>query len=105
MKIILSPIRLDTQLELSKSGDTLTINGEVFDFIDVPAGATLPRAAITCDWIAGDVTRDEAGVLTVPVVLPHGADAPEETRFPEPLVDVADGPVELPPYNAEEVAA
>ncbi|GGG59698.1 hypothetical protein GCM10011415_02010 [Salipiger pallidus] len=103
MNIILSPVRLDTQLELFKSGDTLTINGEAFDFSALPAGATLPRAAINCDWIAGDVTRDEAGVLTVPVVLPHGGNAPEETCFPEPLVDVPDGPVELPPYNTEEI--
>ena len=102
MNIIYSPVRLDTQLELSKSGDTLTLNGEAFDFTDLPNGATLPRSAITSDWFAGDVTRDEAGVLTVPVILPHGANAPEETRFPAPLENVVDGPVALPFYETPE---
>lgn len=102
MKIILSPVRMDTELTVSKSGDTLTINGEAFDFSGVPNGATLPREAIACYWIAGPVERDNKGILTVPLILPHGANAPEETRFPKPLEDVADGPVSLPPYNIEE---
>jgi hypothetical protein len=42
-----------------------------------------------------------AGVLTVPLILPHGGDAPEATRFPAPI-DAGDGPVALPPYNAPE---
>lgn len=104
MKIILSPMRRDDKLALSKSGDTLTINGEAFDFSGIPNGATLPREAITCDWIAGPVERDNAGVLTVPLILPHGPSAPEATRFPQPLENVADGPVSLPPYTVEEEA-
>ena len=102
MKIILSPMRCEDQLTLAKSGDVLTLNSEDFDFSGLPNGATLPRAAINCDWIAGDVTRDEAGVLTVPVILPHGANAPEETRFPAPLENVVDGPVALPFYETPE---
>ena len=106
MNIIFSPDgNRPVQPVIIKSGDILTINGEAFDFSGIPAGATLPRAAITCDGIAGDVTRDAAGVLTVPVILPHGTEAPEETRFPAPLIDVADGPVELPLYNTEETLA
>ena len=102
MKITLSPMRRDDRLILSKAGDALTLNGEAFDFTDLPNGATLPRSAITSDWFAGDVARDEAGELTVPVILPHGADAPEATRFPEPLIDVPEGPVALPLYETPE---
>ena len=40
MKIKLSPILLNTPLDLSRSGDTLTINGETFDFSPLPEGAT-----------------------------------------------------------------
>ena len=102
MKIILSPMRRDERLTLSKAGDALTLNDEVFDFIDLPNGATIPRSAISSDWFAGDVTRDETGELTVPLILPHGANAPEETRFPSPLENVADGPVVLPIYETPE---
>ena len=89
MKITLSPMRRDDQLTLSKSGDALTLNGEAFDFSGLPNGAILPRSAISSEWFAGDVIRDEAGDLTVP----------EETRFPAPLENVADGPVDLPIYE------
>ena len=107
MKIILSPMRREDQLTLSKSGDVLTINGEAFDFSGLPNGATLPRSAITSDWIAGDVSRADAaegetGELTVPLILPHGYNAPEATRFPAPLEAVADGPVDLPIYETPE---
>lgn len=102
MKIILSPMRRDDQLTLTKAGDVLTLNGEAFDFSGLPNGATLPRSAITSDWFAGDVTRDDAGELTVPLILPHGANAPEETRFPAPLENVADGLVVLPIYETPE---
>ena len=99
MKIILSPTRRNDRLTLSKSGDVLTLNGEAFDFTDVPNGATLPCSAISSDWFAGDVTRDQTGELTVPLILPHGANAPEANRFPAALKSVADGPVELPIYE------
>ena len=102
MKIILSPMRRDAQLTLSKSGDVLTINGEDFDFSGLPNGATLPLSAINSHWFAGDVTRDEAGELTVPLILPHGYNAPVETRFPAPLENVADGRVDLPIYETPE---
>ena len=102
MKIPLSPVRRDDRLTLSKSGDVLTINGEAFDLTGLPDGATLPRSAISSEWFAGDVTRDEAGELTVPLILPHGANAPEATRFPAPLQNVADGPVILPIYETPE---
>ena len=79
------------------------LDGEIFDFVDLPNGATLPREAINSPWFAGDVSRDENGVLTVPLLLPHGANAPESTRFPQPMTDVPDGPVALPPYDAATI--
>ena len=107
MKIPLSPMRRDERLTLSKAGDALTPNDETFDFTDLPNGATLPRSAITSDWFAGDVSREDAadgetGELTVPLILPHGYNAPAETRFPAPLEAVADGPVDLPIYETPE---
>lgn len=107
MKLTFSPVRMDDPLEAIVAGDVLTLNGEALDFGPLPAGATLPRAAIDSPWIAGDVTRDAAGLLTVPLILPHGANAPEETLFPQP-VTIAAGDVPLPPHDSpqtEEEAA
>jgi hypothetical protein len=100
MNLTFSPVRMDTPLTASVDGDVLTLNGAALDFGPLPKGATLPRAAIPCDWIAGDVTRDDAGMLTVPLILPHGANAPPDTLFPTP-VTVTAGAVPLPPYQIE----
>jgi len=100
MKIILSPSRRDAPLELIRSGDRLTLNGEAFDFSPLREGATLPAEAIDSDWFVGPVERI-GGVLHVMLTLPHGARAPQETLFPEPITLDGDGPVELPPYTTE----
>ncbi|MHC9235017.1 hypothetical protein ACX9MO_05170 [Pseudooceanicola sp. 502str34] len=105
MNITFSPVAGLPALTASKSGDALTLNGETFDFTALPNGATLPRDAISSPWVAGDVTRDGEGVLTVPLTLPHGPNAPEATRFPEPVTDAPDGPVALPAYDEEEPQA
>jgi hypothetical protein len=104
MQIILSPIRAETPLTLHRAGDVLTVNGEVFNLSGIPEGATLPREAVACDWLASDITR-QGGSLQMTILLPHGANAPEVTRHPAPLVLTSDGPVTLPPYDAEEVSA
>lgn len=95
MKITLSPVRMDRSLEIVKSGDALTVNGQLFDFSPLREGQVLPRRAIQCDLIAGDVERVN-GELIIPFVLPHGPDPKDHVAFPEPLVDVPDGNVELP---------
>lgn len=95
MIIKLSPIYWDRELTVSKSGDALTINGEVFDFSPLPDGSKLPQAAINCEFIVGDVTR-EGGALTVPLLMPHAADASEAARFPADIVNLPDGLLELP---------
>ena len=98
MQITLTPQRRDDTLTLVRSGDVLTINGEAFDFTAIPEGGTLPRDAVACDWLAGDVTRS-GGVLHLTLILPHGADAPPETLFPAALTLTGDGPVTLPAYE------
>ncbi len=100
MILSFSPVRMDTPLTASVSGDVLTLNDVPLDFGPLPAGATLPREAIDNPWIAGDVTRAVDGTLTVPLILPHGPDAPDESRFP-PTTTVVDGYVPLPAYDSE----
>lgn len=89
MKITLNPIRMDAQLSASVSGDVLNINGNAFDL----------SAYSECEWIIGEPENID-GVWHVTVLLPHGADAPDETRFPAPII-ATDGPVPLPPYTLE----
>jgi hypothetical protein len=103
MHITLSPIRAETPLTLHRAGDVLTVNGEVFDLSGIPEGATLPREAVSGDWLVWPITRT-GGDLVLTIFLPHGANAPEETRFPAPLELTTNGPVALPPYDAEEVS-
>ncbi|WP_085025602.1 hypothetical protein [Ensifer aridi] len=95
MKINLSPQRRDDELTVIKSGDVLTINGEVFDFSDLPDGATIPSGEIPCEWIVGAVERI-AGELHLTLILPHGPNPSEAVAFPQPLIDPPDGAIALP---------
>ncbi len=108
MQIRLNPMRRDDRLCLQLAGDVLTVNGEEYDFGPLPEGATLPRAAVDCPWLVSDVTRQD-GRICLTLILPHGVNAPPETLFPQPVLVVADGPVELPPHDVrpplpEEIA-
>lgn len=100
MHITLSPMRRDDTLALSRSGDCLTINGEDFDFSLLPDGATLPRDAVACDWLASDVERI-GGVIHLTLILPLGAGPSEEAKFPAPVHVTEDGPVTLPVTHIE----
>lgn len=100
MRISFCPVRTDGTLTVTKAGDKLTVNRRVFDFSVVPDGATLPADAIDSEWFAGPVERID-GVLHVALILPHGPDAPDDIRFPQPLKNVQDGIVPIP---AEEAA-
>lgn len=95
MKITLSPQRRDETLTVSKQGAILTINGTAYDFSVIPDGATLPKDATDCEWLASDVERIN-GELELTLLLPHGANASEAARFPEPIINPADGELELP---------
>lgn len=99
MKINLTPVRSDEQLEVSREGDTLILNGEPFDFSPLAAGASLPAWAIASGWFDGQVERVD-GQLELTIRLPHAANAPESTRFPKPITVTADGPVDLPAYDS-----
>ncbi|THD76924.1 hypothetical protein E7681_03525 [Thalassobius vesicularis] len=99
MQITFTPMRQDVALSLHKSGETLIINGEAFDFSALPEGATLPQAAVACAWLGSDVERQD-GQVHLTLILPHGVHAAPETLFPAPVTLVEDGPVTLPPYEA-----
>ena len=95
MQITLSPQRNDAPLSISKQGDVLTINGQTLDFTPLPDGATLPTEAINCEFITGPVERI-GGVLHLTLLLPLGPEASESARFPAPLINPPNGPLELP---------
>lgn len=95
MIIDLSPVRSDSQISVAVNGDSLSINGEAFDFSPLQDGDTLPRSAIDSPWFAGDVKRVD-GVLHVTLMFPHGSYADEAARFPVPITVIQDGPVTLP---------
>lgn len=102
--ITLHPVRQDAPLAAMVAGDTITLNGVSFDLSPLPEGGALPAGAMGSSWFVGAITRED-GVLHVGLILPHGHDAPDETRFPAPLLVVADGPVPLPPHAAPEEPA
>ena len=94
MVIKLSPVRSDVSLSVSKSGDTLEVNGVALDFSRLADGATLPAEAIGCEFVIAPVERIN-GDLVLTLMLPHVADAPQAARFPVDLYP-ADGQVQLP---------
>jgi len=98
MIINLSPQRRDDTLEVTRTGDILSINGTNYDFTQLPEGATLPADAVDCPYVIGDINRTN-GELELTLLLPIGPNAPYESRFPEPITAVEDGPVTLPPYT------
>lgn len=103
MKIKLSPCRMDEKLEARVSGDTLTLNGESFDFAQLQEGDLLPQSAVNCRWLASSVERVD-GVICLTILLPHGARAPQETLFPENFdtyLTVESGPVPIPAYEVD----
>lgn len=95
MHITLIPQRRDDTLVVSKSGDTLTINGTAYDFSVVTEGATLPASATDCPFLIGEITRTE-GVIYLSLIFPTGNNATPAANFPAPLINPADGALELP---------
>lgn len=96
MRISLTPVFSDSpRIAASVAGDVLTINGESFDFSPLPEGATLPAGAIDSPHFIGPVERID-GELHLTLRFPHGFDASEALRFPEPIHMTSDGPVLFP---------
>lgn len=100
MIVNLAPRRGDRRYTASVDGDVLTVDGTAYDFSPLPEGGELPRAAVDCPWLAGDVRR-EAGQIVLTLILPHGPLAPQGTRFPAPIRQDA-GVLNLPDWGAEE---
>ncbi|MCI5097720.1 MAG: hypothetical protein MRY77_15505 [Rhodobacteraceae bacterium] len=95
MHITFSPMRMDDPIALLVNGDTLVVNEIGYDFSDIPDGATLPREAVDCPWLASDVERID-GEIRLTLILPHGPGAEEGDRHPQP-VTVTAGAVGLVP--------
>ncbi|MFU2327725.1 hypothetical protein [Pseudomonas sp. NFX98] len=100
MRIVLEPQRRDDHLEVVKAGDTLSVNGEIFDFSPVVEGDTLPATAIHSGWFTGQVDRIN-GELVLTMILPNPWNFSPEQAFPIPLESVPDGPVVFPAAMAE----
>lgn len=96
MKIKLTP-RLCEQSAPSifVSGSAVTIDGEKFDFEELPAGYELPAAAVSSAWFTGQVSKSKEGELTINLILPHDDMADESVRFPSDI-EVEEGYVPLP---------
>ena len=99
MILTLSPRRSDETLTVERTGDVLTLNGDDLDLSVIPEGGLLPATAVGTPWIVGNIRR-RSGTLSLTLVVPHGPDAPQETRFPTPITLTTDGPVALPPHAA-----
>jgi hypothetical protein len=95
MHITLIPQRRDDTLTLSKQGDVLTINGIDYDFSVVTEGATLPASATSCSFLIGSIERI-AGLLHLSLILPTGPNATQAANFPAPIINPANGNLELP---------
>lgn len=95
MRINLSPIRSDAALTVVKSGDALTVNGATFDFAALQDGAVLPRDAVECEYLVSDVIRT-GGQIELTLMLPIEDNASEASRFPAPISNPPDGPLEFP---------
>ena len=98
MIIHFSPQHRAERLKVGRVGDMLTINETLLDLCELDEGEQLH---VDCPWVVGPVTRRE-GKVHLTLILPHGFNAPHETCFPLPIEVAEDGPVPIPPYDAED---
>lgn len=94
LTLIFAPVRREGGLVLERQGNTLIANGEAYDLAEL-AAAGEDDAPPPGEGLVQAVRLLETGLEAV-VLLPHGADAPEAVRFPEPVTVEVDGPVALP---------
>lgn len=80
-------------LAASVAGDSLKVNGVLFDFSPLDDGDSLPRAAFPDKWVLG--ARRDAGQIHVSLLFPIPPEASYEARFPVPI-NAGDGVVLLP---------
>lgn len=93
LKLNLSPIRADNETEATLNGTVLTLNGTDYDLSELPDGATASHPELGLVSRLGDNYE-------CTIKLTHGANAPESTRFPEPIVLTDfNGIIDLPVYD------
>jgi len=97
MILTFSPqIRSET-LALEKKGDTLSINGVDIDFSPLLPGYKLPFGECqTASPLLLGAERSTEGDLSVQVLLPISANATEAAKYPQPIINPADGEIEVP---------
>jgi hypothetical protein len=95
MNISLSPQRRDDSLTVIKDGGKLRINSELFSFVSLPDGATIPAGEVPCEWIVGPVERID-GESHLTLILPHGPNPSPAVAYPDAVIDPPDGPLALP---------
>ena len=101
MRIKLSPCRMDGSLSLMRLADkVLKINNDTLDLSGIPAGATIDAAGLH-PMILGNIEMAQSGP-EITIVLPIGANASEEQRFPADIVDPPMGTIALPQPDPEE---
>ena len=93
MKLKLSAQRSDAEITYAVDGDDFRINGEPIDlsgrWVKLEPDDEESMLEPTGNLQAG--TRDpDTGEITLTVRAPHGPNAPESERFPEPI-ELADG--------------
>ena len=102
MKISFVPQRRDDQLVVEQvASDVLRIDGELFNFSDLPDGATIPAGTVPCAWIDGPIER-VAGEVSLTLRLPVGPSPSLAVAFPEPITVTEPGPIALPHDPATE---
>jgi hypothetical protein len=90
--ITFSPVRAEEPITASLSGPVLTVNGIDYDL----------TAPDSCPWLLAAGLSGVSWHMTL--LLPHGGDAPEETRFAGPVTLKEGGAIPLPPYDAPQPA-
>ena len=92
----LSPVRSDKpQPTVTYVSPVLTVDNVDYDLSKLPDGATAKHPVL------GTVERS-GNDYELTLRITHGSNAPEATRFPEPIAVTVDGPVDLPIYNTPE---
>lgn len=95
MKITFVPQLSDAVLELNKSGDVLTVNGDELDFSDLPEGGEYPVGSIDNLYVLGGVVRNN-GHIELSIILPFSNPAWSGASQNHVRTVIADGPVSLP---------
>lgn len=106
MRINFTPQRRDDFLIVSKSGETLTINGDALDFAKLlPVDGSIPDYETDDDPAPPHPFVKQAkrvsGELTVTLILPHGPNPSEDEGWPKPIEDAPDGVILDQPAMAQ----